>query len=104
VDAEVARAVVVGVVGAVTGLTAQQVARLVGYDDAQAVVAASLKLLPVDPTEAAGWLVALHSDIELMVADVASLTSPDEVPACGAPLVDVFAQAHAIERMRLFHA
>ncbi|MDX6235310.1 MAG: urease accessory protein [Kribbellaceae bacterium] len=103
-DAEVARAVVVGVVGAVTGLTAQQVARLVGYDDAQAVVAASLKLLPVDPTEAAGWLVALHSDIELMVADVASLTSPDEVPACGAPLVDVFAQAHAIERMRLFHA
>jgi urease accessory protein len=103
-DAEVPRAVVVGVVGAVTGLTAKQVARLVGYDDAQTVVAASLKLLPVDPAEAAGWLVALHSDIEQMVADVASLTSPDEVPACGAPLVDVFAQAHATERMRLFHA
>jgi urease accessory protein len=103
-DAEVARAVVVGVVGAVTGLTAKQVARLVGYDDAQTVVAASLKLLPVDPAEAAGWLVSLHSDIDWMVADVASLTSPDEVPACGAPLIDVFAQAHAAERMRLFHA
>ena len=103
-DREIARPVVVGVVGAVTGLSAVQTARLLGYDDAQAVVAASLKLLPVDPADAACWLAALHPDIEELAASVAGLTSPADIPAYGAPLVDVFAQAHAIERMRLFHA
>jgi urease accessory protein len=103
-DSETARPVVVGVIGAVTGLSAEQVARLVGYDDAQTVVAASLKLLPVDPAEAAGWLAALHAPIEELTSAVAGLTSPDEIPACGAPLVDAFAQAHSTERMRLFHA
>jgi urease accessory protein len=103
-DGEVPRPVVIGVVAAVTGLSAEQTARLVGYDDAQTVVAASLKLLPVDPADAAGWLLALHPHIEELVAAVSSMTTPAEIPAYGAPLVDVFAQAHAIERMRLFHA
>ena len=40
---------------------AAQIARVVAYDDAQTVVAASLKLLPVDPVEAAGWVLALHA-------------------------------------------
>jgi len=103
-DTEVPRAVVVGVVGAVTGLDAAQVARLVAYDDAQTVVAASLKLLPVDPVEAAGWLAGLHDDMERLVADVAGLSRPDDLPADGAPYVDALAQQHATERMRLFHA
>lgn len=103
-DAEIARPVVVGVVAAVTGLSAEQTARLIGYEDAQTVVAASLKLLPVDPAEAASWLIALHAEIEQLVGDVAYLTAPEDIPAYGAPLVDVFAQAHATERMRLFHA
>jgi urease accessory protein len=103
-DTETARPVVVGAIGAVTGLSAEQVARLVGYDDAQTVVAASLKLLPVDPAEAAGWLAALHGPIEELTSAVSGFTSPDEIPAYGAPLVDAFAQAHATERMRLFHA
>ena len=103
-DTETPRPVVVGAIGAVTGLSAEQVARLVGYDDAQTVVAASLKLLPVDPAEAAGWLAALHGPIEELTSAVSGFTSPDEIPAYGAPLVDAFAQAHATERMRLFHA
>jgi urease accessory protein len=103
-DAEIARPVVLGVIGAVTGLDAAQVARLTAYDDAQTVVAASLKLLPVDPAAAAGWLVDLHPDIESVVSAVRDLTEPEDVPACGAPLVDSYAEAHAVERMRLFHA
>lgn len=54
-DSETARPVVLGVIGAVTDLEAAQVARLVGYDDVQTVVAASLELLPVDPAQAAAW-------------------------------------------------
>lgn len=103
-DAEIARPVVVGVVAAVTGLSAEQTARLIGYDDAQTVVAASLKLLPVDPADAATWLLKLHPDIEELVTAVSRMTTPAEIPAYGAPLVEVFAQAHAVERMRLFHA
>ncbi|WP_435745420.1 urease accessory protein UreF [Nocardioides sp. SYSU DS0663] len=103
-DAEVARPVVLGVVGAVTGLGPEQVARLTAYDDAQTVVAASLKLLPVDPADAAAWLVGLHPDIEDVVAAVAGLTDPTKIPACGAPLVDQHAEQHATEKMRLFHA
>lgn len=103
-DGEIARPVVLGVIGAVTGLSAEQVARTVAYDDAQTVIAASLKLLPVDPADAATWLAGLHDDIEWLVKDVAPLTRVDELPADGAPLIDVFAHNHAIERMRLFHA
>jgi urease accessory protein len=103
-DSEVARPVVVGVIGGVTGLSADQVARLIAYDDVQTVVAASLKLLPVDPSDAASWLAGLHDDIERLVTDVAPLTGIDKMPADGAPLIDVFAQNHANERMRLFHA
>lgn len=103
-DSETPRPVVLGVIGAVTGLDAEQVARLVAYDDAQTVVAASLKLLPVDPMAAAGWLYALHPHLDDVVRAVAGLTDPDDVPADGAPLVDVHAERHSHERMRLFHA
>lgn len=103
-DSEIARPVVIGVIGAVTGLSAEQVARLIGYDDAQTVIAASLKLLPVDPADAATWLAGLHEDLERLVTNVAPLTSVDKIPADGAPLVDLFAQNHATEKMRLFHA
>jgi urease accessory protein len=103
-DSEIARPIVIGVVAAVNDLSAEQTARLIGYDDAQSVVAASLKLLPVDPADAASWLAALHQPIEELIQAVAELSDPDDIPAYGAPLVDVFAQAHAAERMRLFHA
>lgn len=103
-DAELARPVVLGVLAAVTGLTAEQTAWLVGYDDVQTVVAASLKLLPVDPAAAASWVVDLQPDVERLAADVADLTDPHRVPACGAPLVDVRAEHHATRGTRLFHA
>jgi urease accessory protein len=103
-DIEVPRPIVIGVIGAVTGLSAEQVARIVAYDDVQSVVSASLKLLPVDPADAATWLAGLHEDIEELVADVAPLTDIEKIPANGAPLIDQFAQNHATERMRLFHA
>ncbi|MDZ5620042.1 urease accessory UreF family protein [Nocardioides sp. HM23] len=103
-DAEIARPVVMGVVAAVTGLSAEQTALMVGYDDAQTVVAAALKLLPVDPVEAAGWGVALHPQIAELAADLSDLIEPERISGAGAPLVDVFAEQHSRRRLRLFHA
>jgi urease accessory protein len=97
------RPVVVGVVGAVTGLEPAQVARLVGYDDVQTVASAALKLLPLDPAEVAQWVVALHGAVERLVVSVAGLTAPDDIPDRGAPAVDVHAEQHRREEMRLFH-
>lgn len=103
-DAEIARPVVLGVVGAVTGMTGEWIARLAAYDDAQTLVSASLKLLPVDPAVAASWIVRLHRDIEAVASAVAGLTDPEKIPAHGAPLIDLYAEQHTTERMRLFHA
>jgi urease accessory protein len=99
----VARPVVVGVVGAVTGLSALQVARLVGYDDVQTVVAASLKLMPLDPAEVAAWTLGLHDDVEVMAAATAGLTRPEDIADRGAPALDVHAEQHRREERRLFH-
>ncbi|WP_299055950.1 urease accessory UreF family protein [uncultured Nocardioides sp.] len=103
-DAEVARPVVLGVVGAVTGLAAAQVARLAAYDDAQSVTAASLKLLPSDPVAATARLAAAGPELEAVVAATAHLTHPAAIPAAGAPMTDVLAERHARAPMRLFHA
>jgi urease accessory protein len=103
-DVPVPRPVVVGVVAAVAGLDAGQVARLVGYDDVATVVAASLKLVPLDPAEAAGWTLALHDDVECLVTATAGLTRPDDVPSAGAPALDGLAKQHRREELRLFHA
>lgn len=103
-DAELARPVVQGVVAAVTGLAADQTGRLVGYDDAQTVLAASTKLLPIDPAQTAIWIAELHPDIESLAAEVAGIEEASAIPAAGAPMIDVLAERHAHEGMRLFHA
>jgi len=90
-------------VGAVTGLGPAQVARLVGYDDVQTVAAAALKLLPLDPAEVAQWVLSLHAPIETLVTSVAGLTASEDIPDRGAPAVDVNAEQHRREEMRLFH-
>jgi urease accessory protein len=102
-DTEIARPVVLGVVAAVTALTAEQTALLMGYDDVQTVVGAAHKLLPVDPAEAAGWVAALHPDIERLATELADLADPAQIPAAGAPLIDAFAELHATRGRRLFH-
>ena len=58
------RAVVLGVAAALAGLSAAQLVRLIGYDDAQTVAAATLKLEPLDPVVATGWVMAAGAGIE----------------------------------------
>jgi urease accessory protein len=77
---------------------------LIGYDDAQTVAAAALKLDPLDPIVATGWVVGAAAEIDRMAASVASLTAPADIPAAAAPLLEQWAQEHAATTQRLFRA
>ncbi len=99
-----ARAVAIGVAGALAGLAPAQLARLIGYDDAQTVAAAMLKLDPLDPLVTTGWVLQAQSDIERMVASVSPLTTIGAIPAVAAPLIEQWAQFHAATSQRLFRA
>jgi urease accessory protein len=103
-DLRYPRPVVLGVVAAVTGLESGDVARLVAYDDIQTVAAAALKLLPLDPLDAASWLLGLEDEIADLVAAVVDLTDPDQLPAGGAPRLEHLVGIHAHASRRLFHA
>ncbi len=98
------RPVVLGAVAAATGLGPAALARVVGYDDVQTVVAAALKLRPLDPAVATGWVVDAFGDLEALVAAVAPLVSPGDIPARNAPAIEQYAEAHAITTRRLFSA
>lgn len=98
------RAVVLAAAGDAAGLDATALARLIGYDDVQTVVSAALKLLPLDPADVAGWVLAALPEVDRLAARVAHLTTPDGIPAAGAPRIEAWAQAHAATTRRLFSA
>uniref|UniRef100_UPI000A889C01 urease accessory UreF family protein n=1 Tax=Nocardioides jensenii TaxID=1843 RepID=UPI000A889C01 len=91
-----------GVVGAALGMNAAATARASLYDDAQTVAAASLKLLPVDPADATGWLLASAATIEAVVERALATTGPDDLPALTAPMVELWSLDHHHSTRRIF--
>ena len=98
------RAVVLGVAAALAGLSEDQLVRLIGYEEAQTVAAAALKLEPLDPLDATGWVIEVQPEIERMVDDLSSITDVADIPAVGAPLIEQWAEIHATTTQRLFRA
>ena len=98
------RPVVLGVAAACTGLDAAQLARLIGYDEAQTIAAAALKIAPLDPVDATAWVIGAQNEISELAATVAGLTEPEMIPAFGAPLIEQWAEIHATTTQRLFRA
>jgi urease accessory protein len=98
------RAVVLGAIAADTGLGARELAAVVAYDDVQTVLAAALKLLPLDPADATAWCVGLLPDVDRLADVVSTLTVTTDIPATGSPQIEAWAQAHARTTRRLFSA
>jgi urease accessory protein len=98
------RPLVLGAIAAETGLPPADLARVVAYDDVQTVLAAALKLLPLDPADAAAWCVGLLPDIDRFAEQLSDLTEPGDIPATGSPQIEAWAQAHAHTTRRLFSA
>lgn len=98
------RPVAIGALAAVAGLDAEGLVRLVVYDDAQTAAAALLKLDPIDPAVPVGWVLEACEAADELVPLVAALTSPDAIPATGAPQNEEWAEAHSGKTQRLFRA
>lgn len=98
------RPIVLGLIAAAAGLDAEDLVRLVAYDDAQTVAAALLKLEPGDPREATALVLAACAHLEPRVAELAALTDPACIPCAGAPLIDGWAEAQSQLPRRLFRA
>ena len=93
-----------GAIAAVAEVSAADLVRIVAYDDAQTVAAATLKLEPMDPIRATGWVLGACTAIECFVADLATLTVPAAIPAAGAPLIEDWAEVQSALPRRLFRA
>lgn len=98
------RAIVLAACADRCGLAPASLARLIGYDDVQAVCSAALKLLPLDPSETTQWVVESLPEVDRIASDVAALTTPAAIPAAGAPQLEAWAEAHAVTTRRLFSA
>jgi urease accessory protein len=98
------RAVVLGATAAEAGLSAAELARVVGFEDVQTVVAATLKLQPFDPSVAVAWAARAEPEVERLVERAAGLTQVEQIPAYGAPLIEQWGQQHPYAERRLFRA
>ncbi len=98
------RALVLAGVAAEHGLSPALLVRLIGYDESQTVAAAALKLTPLDPAVTTGWVWSALPAVDALAGEVSGLTAPDQIPACGAPQIEAWAEAHARTTRRLFSA
>ncbi|NQX11765.1 urease accessory protein [Microbacteriaceae bacterium VKM Ac-2855] len=98
------RAIVLGMIAAAAGLSAEDLVRLTIYDEAQSAAAALLKLEPRDPADTIAWVLATCAAVDHLVPLLAELTTPDAIPAAGAPEAEGWAEAHALLNQRLFRA
>ncbi|MBD7996770.1 urease accessory protein [Arthrobacter sp. Sa2CUA1] len=98
------RPVALGVTAAALGMAEGPLARLCCYDDAQSVVGAALKLLPIDPMTAAGWILAAESEMDAVAEAALAARGLEDLPALSAPWMEHWAEDHTTRTRRLFVA
>jgi urease accessory protein len=102
-SASTPRPVALGVVGAAAGIDDAEVATIALYDDAATVSSAALKLLGLDPAEAARWVAELAPEIDAVAAAVAADQRPiSEQPPPAAVGIEIAAGVHAKRTERFF--
>jgi urease accessory protein len=98
------RPVAFGVVARAAGLGDVELAAAYLYEDAAAVAAAAVRLLPIDSATTARWLVEAEPLIQQLAADacIAAAGDPRELPAGFAPALELRSLAHSAKEGRLF--
>ena len=98
------RPVALGVLGAALEVQELELALLCCYDDAQTVVAAALKLLPIDPMIGTRWILDAGHAIDDVARAALTTETEDDLPAFSAPWMEQWAQEHTTRTRRLFVA
>lgn len=93
--------VVLGVAVAAGGGTPRDAAAVAASAAVTGPASAALRLLGLDPVEVTRLTAAFSPDIDRIAAEPVR-TDPSELPAPGAPALDLLAQLHAEQEVRLF--
>ncbi len=92
-----------GVVAAGTGLDDRETAAVYLYEDAAATAAAAVRLLPVDTTDALGWIAGAEVAIDALAERAAATRAePRLLPSPFAPAHELRSLDHARREGRLF--
>ncbi|MFF9482064.1 urease accessory protein UreF [Streptomyces sp. NPDC014733] len=100
--------VVLGLAARAAGLTPQDAAYAVAYENVSGPATAVVRLLSLDPFDATAVLARLAGDLDRLAADAAAAGArfpaegPQVLPAASAPLLDITAEQHAAWPVRLF--
>lgn len=96
--------VALGVVAAAAGLTPLDAAVAAAHGTVTASASAAVRLLGLDPYAVHSLLARLAPDIDRIAAGAAARADApvDDLPAAGAPLLDIGAELHATWEVRLF--
>ena len=97
--------VAMGVVSAATpDVGPTDAARWAAYESISGPASAAVRLLGLDPYAAWGVVAALLPEAEAIAAAVAAAAAGplDQLPCCSAPLLDIGAETHATQEVRLF--
>src|SRR5206468_4265983 len=96
--------VAMGVVSAATDLGPVDAARWAAYDAISGPASAAVRLLGLDPYASWGVVAALLPEAEGIAAEAAACAHRPlaQLPCCAAPLLDIGAEQHAVQEVRLF--
>lgn len=97
---------VLGGTAAAAGATPAEAARISAYQAVTGPASAAVRLLALDPLQAAAILARLAAEID-MVADAAAAHADgplEDLPFPSAPALDLLAEAHARSEVRLFES
>jgi len=96
--------VALGVIAAAAGLDPHEAAVAAAHGTITGVASAGVRLLGLDPYAVHAVLARLAPDCDRIAADAASRCDDpvDDLPAAGAPLLDIGAELHATWEVRLF--
>ena len=96
-------AVVLGVAAAAAGCSPGEAAQVAAYLSVTGPASAAVRLLALDPIEVSAAIARLAGAIDAAARRGAGAArSPDELPYPSAPALDLYAEAHAREEVRLF--
>ena len=95
-------AVAMGLVGAAAGLGAEESARWAAYDSVAGPASAAVRLLGLDPFAVHRLLAMLATHVDDIAPAAASLAAEGSIPSPSAPMLDIGAEHHSREGVRLF--